>query len=147
MDHHDDPGFNSDPEQSDIADPGRDTEVESKQSLKNETAGQSADGRKDEHSRLCKGMKHHVEQQEDDKEYNRQNELQASLRPLLEFVFSRPFVGVACWQREPLSKYAIRALDEASIVFRIQVDVDTSLAPLRTLQGLRREDCQAGHRL
>src|SRR5260370_28452896 len=114
---HDDSGFNGNAEQSDVADPHRYAEVVTKQPLKNEAARQCIDCRENEDSGLRDGVKHHVQQQEDDKKYDRQNELQPRFCPQLKLVLARPFVAKAGKQREFLLKQMTRMSDETAIAF------------------------------
>src|SRR6266852_8114942 len=95
--------FDSDAEQRDVANPDGNTEVVSEQLLKDEAAGQSIERGKNEDSGLGDGVKHHIEQQEDDKEHHRQDELQSLFGPQLEFILPRPFVVLASRQSQLLS--------------------------------------------
>src|SRR5258705_5592298 len=124
--NHHNASFNSDTKQRDVTNPHGNTEVISEQALKNQAASQSVDCGENEDSSLGDGMKHHVEQQENNKENDRQNQLKPLFSPQLELVFTRPFVSKAGWQGEFLLEQIARTSNEAAVIIRVQVDVNVA---------------------
>src|SRR5580698_7507626 len=98
IDHHNDAGLNCDTKQGYVTDPRRYAEVEPHNILKNQSAGHRINGRNDKNNRFGQGMKQHVEQDEYDCKYDRQNVRQSLSSAELKFILPRPFERVAGWQ-------------------------------------------------
>jgi hypothetical protein len=78
-----------------------------------------------------------MEEHEDDEEHDGENDLEAFLSSLSEFVFPGPFVGVPRLQVEHLTGEVVRCPGETAIVFRIEIDRDvTGQGSVRWQQNL-----------
>src|SRR5579875_1461581 len=93
--NHDHACFDCNTEQSNVTNPDGHAEVVPKQPLQDQSTSHRVQGRKDEDGGLQGGVKHHVQQQKDHEEYDRQNEFQPFFSTHFEFVFSRPSERIA----------------------------------------------------
>src|SRR5439155_16788968 len=90
----------------------------------NQSARHGIESWKDEDHGLRHGVEDHVEKQKDQKEHHGQNNLQALFCTLLEFVLTRPLIGVTRWQFQLLPKQVAGLAYESSVVGRIEIDID-----------------------
>src|SRR5713226_654541 len=104
IDHHDHTSFNCDPKQCDVTDPDRNAEVVAKQPLQDQAACHGIERREDEHHGFGDVMENHVQEEEDHKEDDRQNDLEALLSPKFKLVLTGPCVDVSRWQCKLLAQ-------------------------------------------
>src|SRR5262249_19113592 len=124
IDDHHDAGLNRDSEQGDIADPHCNTEVITKVPLEQKSPRQSVERRKDQDQRFGHRAEHHVEQQKDGDEDNRQNDLEPLFGAQFELIFAGPFQAIADWQLKLFLKMAVGASDEAAIIPCVQIEIN-----------------------
>src|SRR5437868_6349081 len=126
INHHDNAGFDGDPEERNVADPDRYAKVVSKQPLQNQSSSHRVKRGKDEDHGFSYGVEDHVKQQENHDKNNRQNDFQSLLGSHLEFVLTRPLICVASRHLEFLRQQVGSLVHEAAIVFCVQVNVHIS---------------------
>src|SRR2546423_14958776 len=88
--HHHNPSLNGDSEESYVTPPHSDAEVIAQQVLKQKTAGECIDGRKDQDQRFRYRVENHIEQKKNYKEHHRQNQFQPLLCTKLKLVLAGP---------------------------------------------------------
>src|SRR5579863_2068084 len=120
---HDYAGLHGNAEQCNVADPDRNAEVVTERPLQNQPARQSVDRRENENRSFHHRPENHVQQYEDDKEDDGQDQLQASLGPLLELVFSSPLIAVARWQVQT-TQNSFGFGNEAAVILGLEVKID-----------------------
>src|SRR5712692_2320860 len=142
-------GLDRDAEQRDVAHPDSHTEVVAEQPLQDQAARHGIEGWENQHRCFRYGMEDHVEQQEDHEEHNRQDDLEPRFGSQLELVLAGPMIGESCRQRELLAQLVRGVVDESSVVFCVQVNVDVTgkLAFLVTDHGWAARERNFGHLL
>src|SRR5262245_53690277 len=123
---HDHAGLHGDSEQRDVSYPNRHTEVVTKPVLKDQASGHGVKRWKNEDGRFYGRMKNHVEKNENHKEYDGHDDLQSCFRTQLELIFSGPFVGITRRQFQFFMEQTVRLRDEATVVFRGQIEIDVT---------------------
>src|ERR1700731_1662317 len=116
IDDHNDASLDRDSKQRDVTNPDRNTEIVAKVPLEKKASRHRIERRKDQNECFGHGSEHHVQQQKNRNEDDRQHDLQPLLGAQFEFIFARPLQAVAGRQLELFTEELVSPGDEAAIV-------------------------------
>src|SRR5215472_973617 len=124
IDHHDNPGLNGDTEQGDVANPYGHAEVVAHHPLEQQAPGHGVKGGKNQHKRFGHRMKNQIKQEEDDREGDRQYDLEPLPGSKLKLIFAGPVECVARLHLQLVMEQFIRLVNETAIILGVEINVD-----------------------